>query len=81
MSPAWMVARKRRRVIRVRRRLVDYWWLWLAVAVLAIIGNEAIDRGTNSGSHPAADILIAIAIILIGAFVWGLVDRRKSGIG
>jgi len=62
----------------VRKRLLDYWWLWLGVAVLAIAANEAIDRGTNSGSHPAADILIAVAIVVIAAFVWESVERRKS---
>jgi hypothetical protein len=62
----------------VRKRLMDYWWLWLAVAVVAIIANEAIDPETSSGGHPAADILIAIAIVVISAFVWELVARRKS---
>jgi hypothetical protein len=64
--------------MRVRKRLVDYWWLWLAVAVLAIAANEAIDRGTSSGSHPAADILIAIAIVVISVLVWEFVARRKA---
>ena len=69
---------ERRNLMRVRKRLVDYWWLWLAVAVLAIVANEAIDRGTSSGSHPAADVLIAIAIVVISALVWELVARRRS---
>lgn len=64
--------------MRVRKRLVDYWWLWLSVAVVAIVANEAIDRGTSSGSHPAADILIAIGIVVVSAFVWELAARRKS---
>jgi hypothetical protein len=62
----------------VRKRLLDYWWLWLAVAVLAIVANEAIDRGTDSGSHPAADILIAVAIVAISAFIWEAVSRRRA---
>jgi hypothetical protein len=62
----------------VRKRLVDYWWIWLAVAVVAILANELIDRGTHSGSHPAADVLIAIAIVLLSTSVWELLARRRA---
>ena len=62
----------------MRKRLVDYWWLWVGVAVLAILANETFDHGTGTGSHPVADILIAIVIVLIAAFVWESVARRKS---
>ena len=62
----------------MRQRLIRYWWLWVALAVLAIVANELFDRGTSSGSHPAADILIAIAVVLIAAFVWEAVARRRA---
>lgn len=34
-----------RRKPRVRQRLVTYWWIWLPIAVIAVVGNELVDRG------------------------------------
>lgn len=62
----------------MRERLIRYWWLWVAIAVIVIVANELIDRGTGSGSHPAADILIAVAIVALSAFVWDFMARRNS---
>ena len=65
---------------RVRQRLVAYWWVWLPIAVIAVVGNELVDRdlaGDKNG-HPLGDFVIAVLIMGIVFFVSGFVARRRS---
>ncbi len=64
----------------MRRRWVKYWWLWAAIAAIAIIGNELFDHyggAGNTSSHPAADVLIAIVLVLVVSLLWEYVTRRR----
>jgi hypothetical protein len=61
--------------------LIRYWWVWLAIAVIAVVGNELIDRevaGDKNG-HPFGDFLVALVLVGIGLYVSGFVARRRSG--
>ena len=65
---------------RVRQRLVAYWWVWLPIAVIAVVGNELVDRdlaGDKNG-HPLGDFVIAVVIMGIVFYVSGFVARRRS---
>ena len=65
---------------RVRQRLVAYWWVWLPIAVIAVVGNELVDRdlaGDKNG-HPLGDLVIAVVIMGIVFYVSGFVARRRS---
>jgi uncharacterized membrane protein YhaH (DUF805 family) len=64
----------------VRQRLVKYWWVWLTIAVIAVVGNEFFDRdvaGDKSG-HPFGDFLVALVLVAIVFYVSGFVERRRS---
>jgi drug/metabolite transporter (DMT)-like permease len=60
----------------MRQRFVKHWWLWLLIAVLAVIGNELVDRA-YSQSHPAGDLLVAIAAVAVAFFGTELVISRR----
>jgi uncharacterized membrane protein YhaH (DUF805 family) len=65
---------------RIRERLRTYWWVWVAIAVAAVILNELFDRkvaGDKNG-HPGGDVLVAIAVVLIAIGVWEFVAARRS---
>jgi uncharacterized membrane protein YhaH (DUF805 family) len=65
----------------VRERLIRYWWVWLAIALIAVVGNEVIDRkvaGDRNG-HPFGDFLVAVVLVGIVVYVSGFVARRRSG--
>jgi hypothetical protein len=64
----------------VRERLIRYWWVWLAIAVIAVVGNELIDRkvaGDKNG-HPFGDFLVALALVGIVWYVSGFVAHRRA---
>ncbi len=65
---------------RVRQRLVAYWWVWLPIAVIAVVGNELVDRDVagDKNGHPLGDFVIAVVIIGIVFYVSGFVARRRS---
>jgi len=65
---------------RVRQRLVAYWWVWLPIAVIAVVGNELVDRDVagDKNGHPLGDFVIAVVIVGIVFYVSGLVARRRS---
>jgi uncharacterized membrane protein len=64
----------------MRHRLVKYWWVWLTIAVIAVVGNELFDRDVagNKNGHPLGDVLVAIVIVGIVFYVSGFVARRNS---
>ncbi|MGZ4366417.1 MAG: hypothetical protein ACXVFD_12630 [Gaiellaceae bacterium] len=65
---------------RIRERLRTYWWVWVAIAVAAVILNELFDRkvaGDKKG-HPGGDVLVAIVVVLIVFGVWEFVAARRS---
>ena len=64
----------------VRQRLVKYWWVWLTIAVIAVVGNEFFDRdvaGDKKG-HPFGDFLVAIVLVGIVFYASRFVARRRS---
>jgi uncharacterized membrane protein len=64
---------------QVRRRLVAYWWVWLPIAVIAVVGNEIFDRSRgNANGHPLGDVAVAVVVVGIVFYVSGAVARRKS---
>jgi hypothetical protein len=69
-----------RRKPRVRQRLVTYWWIWLPIAVVAVVGNELVDRDVagDKNGHPLGDVVIAIVLVGIVFYVSGFVARRGS---
>ena len=65
---------------RFGERLRAYWWLWAAVAVVAVILNQLIDRDVagDKNGHPGGDGLVAIVVVLIIAGVWEFLAARNS---
>lgn len=64
----------------MRQRLVKYWWVWLTIAVIAVVGNEFFDRdvaGDKKG-HPAGDFLVALVLVVVVFYVSWFVARRRS---
>ena len=65
---------------RLRGRLRGYWWVCLAIVVVAVILNEVFDRqvaGDKNG-HPGGDILVAIVALPIILVAWDFVAVRRS---
>jgi uncharacterized membrane protein YhaH (DUF805 family) len=65
---------------RLRNRLRGYWWVCLAIVVVAIILNELFDRdiaGDKNG-HSGGDVLGAVVVLLIILVVWDFVAVRTS---
>jgi|GEM_PF-2309494 cation transport ATPase len=64
----------------MRERLVKYWWIWLAIAVVAVIGNEFFDRDVagDKNGHPFGDFLVAIVLVGIVFYASAFVGRRKA---
>ena len=64
----------------MRQRLVKYRWIWLAIAVVAVIGNEFFDRDVagDKNGHPFGDFLVALALVGIAFYVSAFVGRRRS---
>jgi hypothetical protein len=78
IAAAWFLIQVGRKP-RVRQRLVAYWWVWLPIAVIVVIGNEVLDRVVaNDGGHPLGDFVVAVVIVGIVFYVSGVVARRKS---
>ena len=77
IAAAWCLVQVFRKP-RVRQRLVAYWWAWLPIAVIALVGNELFDRRGNGGGHPLGDVAVAIVIVGIVFYVSGFAARRKS---
>jgi len=60
--------------------LVRYWWVWLTIAVIAVVGNEFFDRdvaGDKQG-HPFGDFLVAVVLVGIVFYASAFVARRRS---
>jgi hypothetical protein len=58
--------------------LTRHWWVWL---VIAVVGNELIDRkvaGDKNG-HPFGDFLVALVLVGVAVYVSGFLARRRSG--
>jgi len=64
----------------MRQRLVKYWWIWLAIAAIAVIANEFFDRDVagDKNGHPFGDFLVALALVGIAFYVSAFVGRRRS---
>ena len=64
----------------MRQPLTKYWWIWLAIAVVAVIGNEFFDRDVarDKNGHPFGDFLVALVLVAIVFYVFAFVGRRKS---
>ena len=62
----------------MRQHFVAYWWVWLLLAVIAVIGNEIVDRIVWDQRHTDGDILVAIAVVGIAFFGSYFVGRRRS---
>jgi hypothetical protein len=61
----------------VRRHFVTYWLVWAVLALLAVVGNEVVDRMVWDESHPAdGDVLLAIVLVAT-AFVGSYFVARK----
>ena len=63
----------------MRERLAKQWWIWLAIAVAAVIANELFDRdvaGDKKG-HPFGDFLVAVVLVGIAFYGSALVGRRQ----
>ncbi len=62
----------------MRERLLKYWWIWLVIAVLAVIGNEFFDRDVagDKNGHPLGDVLVALALVAIVFYGSAFVGRR-----
>jgi uncharacterized membrane protein YhaH (DUF805 family) len=65
---------------RIRNRLRGYWWVCLAIVVVAVILNELFDRDVagDKNGHPGGDVLVAVVILLVILVVWDLVAVRRS---
>ena len=60
--------------------MVRYWWVWLTIAVIAVVGNEFFDRdvaGDKQG-HPFGDFLVAVVLVGIVFYASAFVARRRS---
>jgi len=77
IAAGWCLVRVYREP-RVRQRLVAYWWAWLPIAVIAVIGNEVFDRVVANESHPLGDLVLAVDIVGIVFYGSGVVARRRS---
>jgi hypothetical protein len=78
LAAAWCLIQVGRKP-RVRQRLVAYWWAWLPIAVIAVVGNELFDRSRgNAKGHPLGDLAVAVVVVGIVFYVSGVVARRKS---
>jgi len=64
----------------MRQRLLKYWWVWLIIAVVAVVGNEFFDRDVagDKNGHPFGDFLVALVIVGAVFYVSWFVSRRKS---
>jgi len=64
----------------MRQRLVRYWWIWLTIAVAAVIGNEFFDRDVagDKNGHPFGDFLVALVLVAVVFSLSAFVGRRKS---
>ena len=62
----------------MRRHFVAYWWVWLLLAVLAVVGNEVIDRIVWDERHTDGDILVAIGVVAIAFFGSYFVLRKRQ---
>jgi hypothetical protein len=64
----------------MRKRLARYWWVWLGMAVMAVIGNEFFDRDVagDKNGHPFGDFLVAVVLVGIVFYVSAFVGRRRS---
>jgi hypothetical protein len=63
----------------MRRRLAKYWWIWLAIAVAAVIANEFFDRDVagDKNGHPFGDFLVAVVLVGISYYGSAFVGRRR----
>jgi hypothetical protein len=78
LAAAWCLIQVARKP-HVRRRLVAYWWVWLPIAVIAVVGNEIFDRSTgNANGHLLGDFAVAVVVVGIVFYVSGAMARRKS---
>ena len=62
----------------MRQRLVKYWWVWLTIAVIAVVGNEFFDRDVagDKNGHPAGDFLVALVLVAVVFYASWFVARR-----
>jgi uncharacterized membrane protein YhaH (DUF805 family) len=60
--------------------LVKYWWVWLTIAVVAVVGNEFVDRDVagDKNGHPFGDFLVAVVLVGIVFYVSWFVGRHRS---
>ena len=60
--------------------MVKYWWVWLTIAVIAVVGNEFFDRdvAADKNGHPFGDFLVALVLVAIVFYVSAFVTRRRS---
>jgi cation transport ATPase len=64
----------------LRQRLVKYWRVWLTIAVVAVVGNEFVDRDVagDKNGHPFGDFLVAVVLVGIVFYVSWFVGRNRS---
>jgi len=79
IAAAWCLIQVGRKP-RVRQRLIAYWWVWLPIAVIAVVGNELVDRDVagDKNGHPLGDVVIAIVLVGVVFYVSEFVARRSS---
>jgi hypothetical protein len=60
--------------------LIKYWWIWLTVAVIAVVANEFFDRDVagDKNGHPFGDFLVALVLVGIVFYASGFIARRRS---
>jgi len=63
----------------MRRRLAKHWWIWVGVAVVAVVANEFFDRDVagDKNGHPFGDFLVALVLVGIAYYGSALVGRWR----
>ena len=63
----------------MRRRLAKHWWIWVGVAVVAVVANEFFDRDVagDKNGHPFGDFLVALVLVGIAYYGSTLVGRWR----
>ena len=65
----------------MRRHFVAHRWVWLVVAVTAVVANELMDRNFfDHREHIDGDVVVTLFVLLVsffGSYVVAAVRRRR----